>query len=54
MQDLLARNYTICKTILRTRLREVKKQIDADIAAKRAPSVDRLRILHGAYAKLKC
>lgn len=52
MQDLLARNYYLQDDFANT-ITEVKKQIDADIAAKRAPSVDRLRILHGAYAKTK-
>ncbi|TXI95451.1 MAG: hypothetical protein E6Q34_03015 [Burkholderiaceae bacterium] len=52
MQDLLARNYYLQDDFPNT-ITEVKKQIDGDIAAKRVPSVDRLRILHGAYAKTK-
>ncbi|WMW80995.1 hypothetical protein RF679_01625 [Undibacterium cyanobacteriorum] len=52
MQDMLARNYYLLDDFAST-ITEVKKQIDGDLAAKRVPTIDRLRILHGAYAKTK-
>lgn len=52
LQDLLVRNYYLQDDYVNT-VAEVKKQIDADIAAKRVPTVDRLRLLHGGHAKMK-
>ena len=52
MHDLLARNYYLMDDFPNA-IVEVKKQIEEDVAAGRVPNVDRIRILHGAYAKTK-
>lgn len=52
VQDLLIRNYYLQDDFANT-VTEVKKLIDADLAAGKAPSLERLRFLHGGYAKMK-
>ena len=52
VQDLLIRNYYLQDDFANT-VTEVKKLIDADLAAGKTPSLERLRFLHGGYAKMK-